>query len=139
MFAIIDVTNVIEVSHDGLCVDIRSDSIPYVVVPHNLTDMIDQPDCFCPIIINPQDIVYNVSKCSCISDTMFSNSLYARKVWERLPTYEFCFRNLSIEMNESVVHFFESLRYCMNKFGRSVDVNFRRYDKSFKLLVGEYT
>lgn len=128
-------THVEKVSLDGLCVDLPSGSTPYVVLPRNLTGSINTSDCSCGITSDN----YNSSRCSCISETAFSNSLSVSKVKDtlKIDIYEFCFTNLSAAINNSVIHFYESFRYCTNKFQRAVDVNFRRYRKSFQILVGE--
>lgn len=116
----------------GFQVDIYSSSTPYIVLPRSRV-INATSDCICPIILNHSELSYNFSTCSCFNDTLFSNSLTASNLGSG-NMYQLKFSDLSGAINNTIVHLFESFRWC----GRNTQVNhklYRKYFKSFKIIT----
>ena len=137
MLCLSDVTEMQAVPYGGFCVSIPTTY--NVVIPKILNDSVDEPDCFCPITIAGE--IYNTSSCGCINETILSNSpFYVYKIKESIRIYKLCFNNLTRDINNTVIHFYESLRYCVDRFGHPNDsLPYKQYQKSLKIVIGEFS
>lgn len=131
-----DITEELNVPLDGFCLDIQSSAIPNVVFPRRNSS--EGRDCICSIIINLP--CYDFSSCSCINETIFLSSVYTCKLQHQSPpVYHMCFINLDTEMNNTVIHIFESYRYCISdeyNFNNYKIKFYRDYRKSFRIITG---
>ena len=117
----------------GFCITLRSIIGPYIVFPSKSGGN----DCPCSILLS-SDNTYELSRCSCGDDTVFEDSLLAFQLKvEESATYNVCFINLTQEMNSTIIHFYELYRICKEDNGRQHLKPYRRYFKSFKLLIGK--
>ena len=125
--SIADLLQPLIVPVDGFHVDIYSNSTPYIVLPTTTAD------CICPIIVI--NTCYNFSSCACFDDTPFSHSIVACRNGTQ---YQLTFSNLNAQINDTIVHLFESRRYCddigMDK--PPVYKLYRKYFMSFRIIIG---
>lgn len=131
----LDVTKVVQASRYGFCVEVQSNLSPTIVLPKSTTVAGDRQDCLCPITTRDD---CNLADCHCITDTAFAHSFNVCRVVEHSNTYSFCFLNLTSEMNDTIIHTYESYRFCSSTDGASV-FDFkphRKYQKSFRISIG---
>lgn len=128
----------LKVSINGTCVPVLSNKNPSIVLPKNITNYTsaNMQDCICPVILKDD---CSFSKCHCINDTVFSEYLdICIESNSSSNYYYYCFPyGLSLEMNNTLIHIFDSFRSCINDtFDIPITKSYRDYHKSFRILIG---
>ena len=116
--------------YDGLCIPILAVENPNVVIPVNANN---KSDCSCPITFK-DDCKFR--KCNCIGETIFEHSLTVceNKNYASDDTYfKICLRNMSEDLNNTVLHMYDSYRKC-DTDDRLFHLH-RVYRQSFKILL----
>lgn len=128
---IIDITETQSTSYHGTCTNVESEGGPAVVLPSKTLGN----DCPCSIVLTTNND-YTLTNCSCASDTIFRDSFYVSKQMTTSNTYKTCLYNLTREMNNTVIHFYDLYRECTNRDGEERTKAFRMYLKSLKIVIG---
>ena len=124
----------------GFVMNITSNSTPYIVLQGEILSKVNRThSCICPIIIVQSGDCYDFSTCTCISDTLLKQSLNACKISSQLlySMYNISISNMTLTMNNTLIHFFESYRGCAinNQSPRFIKL-YRKYIKSLKIIIG---
>ena len=125
-----DITFNMNVSQQGFCIDVAL-SNPSIALPKVNRN---ERDCTCSLIIPEEDEsnCYDVRQCSCINSTMFAETFTNCESRSQSNSFHLCFSNLSTEMNNTLIFFFETLYRCYGT------VRYRAYRESFKIVIGRY-
>lgn len=126
----LDITEKHPTSYNGFCVNVKSG---YIVLPSKNGGN----DCFCAIILDYHNH-FDLSRCPCADQTLFASSFNA-SLQKRSDSYNniMCFSNLTRNMNNTIIHFFELYRECMDANGEPVTKPIRVYLQSLKLVIGK--
>ena len=137
------VTNDIQVLVSGCtCIDVpEPDKGTFAAIPHSPTS--NMPDFLCSAVPhspnNTLDTCHDLQTLNQCGDGNFSTSIYSNSVKLCTDssgtqfTHKICFTNISIEMNNTRIHFFYSLSpQCVAIESRA---RFRLYVTSYKIVV----
>ena len=129
-----DITNELKVPFGGDCINVKSSTGPYIVFPSKESGT---KDCPCAILVK-DDNTYLLDSCSCGRDSIFRESFFAYKFrLESASVYHVCLLNLTTEMNNTRIHFYELFRSCHDNDGTEVTHPYRNYFQSLQLLIGK--
>ena len=132
----IDITERKSASYSGICIDVDSETGGLTVVLPRKTI---GNDCPCTISLNNTQTSSNLTTCSCIGDTIFMDSLRVSRSEQPTNTmsYSICFYNLTREMNNTIIHFYDNNRSCTDSNGVPRIRPFRMYLKSMRIMIGK--
>ena len=127
----------LKVPSTEFCVNLLPKSNSYLVLVKDRKHY-SKRDCNCHVYLNGNFLKLFKCYCYCRSGSNSMSSIHLKQKSENV--LQACFSNYSLSLNNTVLHIFESHRYCVhgNCFPRQVETKpYRKYNRLQRILIGE--